>query len=193
MHTRDNGWSRAGAEGDQIPAGQRAPPRDRIGSDFLRIVYCEGELTVEKVAIPPARVMRIIWFGFVLSGVMLIYIVVTIPDRAPGPMGPAVQIVLTVVALAAVALGFVMPRILRRAAGRARERQRGPSALNAWFRDNLVGLAWIYSCNLFAFVLHFFRARVGLVEILFAIGMISLLLWQPGSPPLLERGKGTRG
>ena len=148
---------------------------------------------MEKVMIPPARVMRIIWFGFVLSGVMLIYIVVTIPDRAPGPMGSAMQIILTLVALAAVSMGFLMPRILRRAARRAREGQTGPAALNVWFRDNLIGLAWIYSCNLFAFILHFFRAQVGLIELLFGVGMISLLLWQPGSPPGAQRGKIRRG
>lgn len=142
--------------------------------------------------IPPARVMRIIWFGFVLSGVMLIYIVVTIPDRAPGPMGSATQVILTLVALAAVFLGFLMPRILRRDARRAREGRTGPVALNAWFRDNLIGLAWIYSCNLFAFILHFFRAQVGLIELLFAVGMISLLLWQPGTPPVLKAGKMAR-
>lgn len=141
---------------------------------------------MEKVAIPPARAMRILWFGFVLAGVMLIYIVITIPDRAPRPMGPAVEVILTVAALVAVALGFFMPQILRRSAMRARQGQTGTAALNAWFRDNLVGLAWVYSCNVFAFVLHFFRARAGLVESLFGVGMISLLLWRPGTPPGVE-------
>ena len=113
---------------------------------------------MEKVAIPPGRVMRIIWFGFALSVVMLIYIVVTIPVQASESMGPIVQIILMVLALVAVGLGFFMPRILRRAAGRAREGQTETAALNVWFRDRLIGLAWIYSCNVFAFILHVFRA-----------------------------------
>jgi hypothetical protein len=138
---------------------------------------------MEKVAIPPERVMRLIWFGFLLSAAMLIYIVVKIPVQAPMSIGPTVAIILASVALVAVVLGFFMPRILRRAARRAREGQTGSAALNAWFRDNLIGLAWIYSCNVFAFVLHFFRARAGFVELLFGVGMISLLLWRPGTPP----------
>ena len=148
---------------------------------------------MEKVAIPPARVMRIIWFGFVLSGAMLIYIVVTIPAQVSDPMGPVVQIILVISALVAVVLGFLMPRILRRAARRAREGQTESVALHAWFRDDLIGLAWIYSCNIFAFILHFFRSQAGLVELLFGVGMVSLLLWQPGTPPTASEGKVRRG
>ena len=182
---------------DKLVKDLSIPDRQKLG---LRSLSCEngssfagchfeGEFIVEKVAIPPARVMRIIWFGFVLSGVMLIYVVVTIPDQVREPMGPIVEVLLMVVALVAVALGFFMPRILRRAAGRTREGQTGSAALTAWFRDNLIGLGWIYSCNVFAFILHFFRARVDLVEVLFGIGMISLLLWQPEAPPVVKTGK----
>lgn len=147
---------------------------------------------MEKVAIPPARLMRIIWFGFVLSGVMLIYIAVMIPTQAREPMGPVVETLLLVVALAAVALGFFMPRILRRAGRRAREGQTGSAAMTAWFRDNFAGLSWIYSCNVFAFALHFFKGRVGFVELSFGVGMISLLLWQPEAPPFLKAQKNRR-
>lgn len=143
---------------------------------------------MEKVAIPAARVMRIVWFGFVLSGVMLIYVAVTIPVQAPRPMRPAVEVILAIVALVAVVLGFFMPQILRRSAKQARQGQTEPVALNTWFRDNLVGLGWIYACNVFAFILHFFHARAGLVDLLFGVGMIALLMFRPGTPPAPQAG-----
>lgn len=148
---------------------------------------------MEEVAIPSARVMRIIWFGFVLAGVMLIYIVIAIPAQAPRPMDPTVALGLTIIALVDVALGFFMPRILRRFAKQARQGLTRSAALNAWFRDNLIGLTWVYSCNLFAFALHFIGARAGLVELLFGVGMTSLLLWRPSAPPAGEPGTLTRG
>ena len=138
---------------------------------------------MEKVAVTPARLMRFIWLSFVSAGVMFIYIAFTIPAQGKNTAGPAVETVITVVALVVVLLGFFMPRILRWSAKRAREGQTGSAALKTWFTNNLVGLAWIYSCNLFAMVLHFLRARVGLVAFLFGVGMISLLLWRPGTPP----------
>jgi len=80
----------------------------------LRLVCCDGELTVEKVAIPPARVMRIIWFGFVLSGVMLIYLIFLVPVRTPDTVDVAVETGITIIALVDIVLGFLAPRLLAR-------------------------------------------------------------------------------
>jgi hypothetical protein len=143
---------------------------------------------MEKVAIPPRRVMRIIWFGFVLSGVMVMYVVLAIPAQAPGTADAKVEAGLTMAALVGVVLGFFAPRIFKRSMRSAIERRGGSPALNVWMRTGLVSLAWIYSCNLFALALHFMGARAGLVELLFAAGMISLLLWRPGAPPDVQAG-----
>lgn len=132
--------------------------------------------------------MRIIWFGFVLSAVMLIYLVFVLPVRTPETAGITVETGITIVALADVALGFLAQRFMARFTKPLSEGQQRTTALNAWFSRNLVSIACIYSCNLFAFVLHMLGARSDLVGVLFSVGTISLLLWQPGRPPVLEAG-----
>lgn len=136
--------------------------------------------------------MRIIWFGFVLSAVMLIYLAFVLPVRTPETAGIAVETGITVVALVDVALGFLAQRFMARFAKPLPEVRQRTTALNAWLSRNLVSIAFIYSCILFAFVLHMLGARSELVEVLFSVGMISLLLWQPGRPPVLESGKVAR-
>lgn len=133
--------------------------------------------------------MRIIWFGFVLSAVMLIYLVFVLPVRTPETAGITVETGITVVALVDVALGFLAQRFMARFTKPLSEGRQPATALNAWLSRNLVSIACIYSCILFAFVLHMLGARAGLVEFLFAVGMISLLLWQPGTPPVVQAGK----
>ncbi|MGH9590600.1 MAG: hypothetical protein ACRD25_09400, partial [Terracidiphilus sp.] len=125
---------------------------------------------MEKVAIPPARVMRIIWFGFVLSGVMLIYLMFVLPARTPKPASDTLEVGITIVALVDVVLGFLAPRFLARFANSIPEGRQGAAALSAWLSRNLVGIALIYSCNLVAFALHMLGARADLVEVLFGVG-----------------------
>lgn len=133
--------------------------------------------------------MRMIWFGFVLSGVMLIYVVFVVPVRTPDNADAAIEIGMTMIALVDVVLGFLAQRFLARIAKPVPEGRQGNAELNAWLSRNVASLALIYSCNLFAFALHMLRAGSDLVDVLFGVGMISLLLWQPGTPPVVKAGK----
>jgi len=141
---------------------------------------------MEKVAISPARIMGIIRFGFFLAGVVMIFVTIMIPPQTHVPVDPTIEGIITVLGLGAVFLGFFMPKMLRLSAKREREGQTESAALNAWFRDHLFGLVCIYLSIVFAFVLHFLRARAGFVELLFGVGMISLLLWRPETPPATD-------
>jgi hypothetical protein len=143
---------------------------------------------MEKVAIAPARVMRIVWFGFILAGIMMINVALTIPPQASDSVHPAFEVAIAVAALVDVVLGLFMRRFLARFARPVPGRNAESAAMNRWFSGNVASLAIIFSCNLFAFVLHTLRARGGLVELLFGVGMISLLLWRPGTPPVAEAG-----
>lgn len=143
---------------------------------------------MEKVVIAPARVMRIVWFGFVLAGVMIIYVALTIPSQAANSVDPTIEVAIAAVALVDVVLGFLARGVLARLAKPAPGGSGESAALNRWFSGSMVSLAFIFSCNLFAFVLHMLKARVRLVELLFGVGMISLLLWRPGEPPEAEAG-----
>lgn len=141
---------------------------------------------MEKVAISPERILGIFRFGFVLGGAMMIFVTIMIPRQAQNPPNPMIELILTGVGLFAVFLGFLMPRLMRSAAMRAGRAQTGPDALNSWLSGNLAGLAWIFSCNLFAVVLHFLGAKTGLVELLFGVGMVSLLAWRGTAPPAAD-------
>jgi hypothetical protein len=149
----------------------------------------KGERPMGSAAIKPARVMRIIRSGFVFAGVMLIYVAMTIPAQAPRPIKPLAEMTITLMALADVALGFFSPRLLMLLA--MREVRSGPeiAAMSGWLMGNVVGLAFIFSCNLFAMVLHFVGAQAEFVALLFGVGMISLLVWRPGEPPVVKAGR----
>jgi hypothetical protein len=144
---------------------------------------------MENAPINPARVMQIIRGGFVFGGVMLIYVAMTIPAQAPRPIEPMAERMIALMALADVVLGFLAPRLLMRLA--QREVRSGPeiAAMSGWLMGNVVGLAFIFSCNLFAMVLHFVGAQGEFVALLFGVGMISLLVWRPGKPPVVEAGR----
>lgn len=145
-------------------------------------------MAMEKVAIPAGRVMRIVWFGFVLAGVMMIGVAIAIPARTANHVEPPIEWVLTVMGLSDVVLGLFARKFLIRLARRAPQATVGSAALNQWFTGSTATLAYIFSCNLFALLLHFLGARAGFVELLFGVGMISLLLWRPGTPPISEAG-----
>lgn len=151
---------------------------------------------MEKVAIPPARVMRILWFGFVLAGFMFIYIAIVVPIPATSKVQPAIEVCIAALALVDVVLGFFVrklpARFLRPVPVPGNDA--GSVAISRWLSGNMVSLAFIFSCNVFAVALRMTRARVGLVELLFGVGMTSLLLWQPGTPPTAdEAGTTPRG
>lgn len=138
---------------------------------------------MEKVAIAPARVIRIIWFGFVLAGVTIIFGAMTVPVQTTNALDPTAEMAIAIVALSDVALAFFARRFLARLARVAPGSSVESAEMNRWFLGNVASLAIIFSCNLLAFVLHMLRARGELVELLFGAGMISLLLWRPGTPP----------
>ena len=153
---------------------------------FSGLAGVDGEPAMEKVAISPARMMGIIRFGFFLAGVMMIFVAIMIAPQTHVPVDPTIEGIITVLGLGAVFLGFFMPKMLRVSAKREREGQTESAALLRWLRDNLFGLVCIFASNVFAFVLHFLRARAGFVELLFGVGMISLLLWRPETPPVAD-------
>ena len=134
----------------------------------------------------PQRQMRIIEFCFVVFGLLLIYLMIKIPAQSKGSVNPAFELVVTLIALVSVAMGFLAPRFLEQIASRTPQSQPRVTPLKRWTTVNLLSLSFFNACNLFGFVLHSVGGRVQLVEIVFAAGMISLLLWNPGNPPAAE-------
>ncbi len=101
-------------------------------------------------------------------------------------MSPAFELVITVVALACIVIGFNTRRFFFRTAGRTSQNSPASVQLRRWMATNIMSLAYFEACILFGLVLHYLRARVRLVELLFGVGIVSMLVWSPGAPPGTE-------
>ena len=77
------------------------------------------ELGRDEKVDSPVRLMRILKLSFLVSGVLFLYVVFTIPAKSPGPVNPAIELVLTILAITNVVLGFTLPQFLARVAMRS--------------------------------------------------------------------------
>ncbi len=134
------------------------------------------------------RIIRILKLSFIVAGALFIFITIRIPSRATTVPGPAFQFMISAIALTAAVAGFLLPKLL--AGGRAAEQQTSSvrTPVTAWFFRSVLSLAFFDACNLLAVVLHFVGARTGAVELVFAMGMLSLIFWKPETPPSAEQG-----
>lgn len=144
---------------------------------------------MENGASAPLRVIRTIKVGFIIFGLLLVYIVIRIPvPLGPSP-NPSFELTIITVALTSVVVGFFAPRFFRWLVTRTSQGQPRSTPLNQWMAMNLFSLACFDACMLFGFVLHILRARVQFAEITLATGIISLLVWNPEPPPTTEEEK----
>lgn len=144
---------------------------------------------MENGASAPLRLIRTIKFAFIIFGLLLIFIVIRIPvPLGPSP-NPAFEIAIIIVALTSIVVGFFAPRFFSWLVTRTSQGQAQSTRLNQWMQVNLVSLACFDACLLFGFVLHVLRARVQLVEIALAAGMIALIVWKPQLPSMTAKGK----
>ena len=138
------------------------------------------------------RIVRTLKYSFILSGALFILVCYRIPSKSPHPASPALGLMLTAFALLDVAIGFLTPKYLATLAQRAPAGSQRSNSRQQWFSGCVLSLAFFTSSNLFALVLHFLNADVHLVELLFAVGMLSMILWSPGNPPGTDDGAITR-
>lgn len=129
------------------------------------------------------RIVRILKYSFIVSGALFILVCYRMPSQSPHPAAPIVGWVVTAFALLDVAIGFLAPKYLATLAQRAPAGSQRSNPRQQWFSGCVLSLAFFTSCNLFAVVLHFLNAGVHFVILLFAVGMLSMILWRPGNPP----------
>jgi|SRR5579859_4093415 len=134
----------------------------------------------------PALTMRIMKYAMVLSAFLFIYIAITIPAQPNQPVGSALEIAITFVAIACVIGGFILPRIFFQTPNRTPQDNSAQAQLQRWFTKGVLSLAFFEACVLFGLVLHFLQARVWLVDFLFGLGIAAELIWSPGPPPGAE-------
>lgn len=127
------------------------------------------------------RMILILRVSFVVAGFLFAYVAFTLPVASQTPMPPAMQIGLAAVALTDVALGFLAPSLLLRMWAKSHRQPADP--IQRRFTLSVVCFALFTSCNLFAFTLHNLGAGNRLVILLFAVGIVSLIAWNPAQPP----------
>jgi hypothetical protein len=125
--------------------------------------------------------------SFIVAGLLFLYLVFKLPPNNTAPPQPAFELIVSAIALINVALGFILPGFMVRAALRGQSSAQPPATpIQRWMSGCVLSLALFQSCNLFGLVLHFVGARVLIVESLFAVGLLAMLFWSPGAPPADE-------
>jgi len=173
--------SRAGRLG--APAGAK---HERIVG---KLILMRSPLEINRQmrkAMAPAHIMRFFKFSFFIYGLLLIFVLTKIPIQHQNTASFPVELGITVVALIDIVIGFCARQLFGRAI-----KKRNPAAnpLKIWISVNLVSLSFFISSSLFGFALYFIGARTELVAVLMGAGLVSILLWNPGTPPRLEEGK----
>ncbi len=133
----------------------------------------------------PANFMMLVMkLAFIVSGLLIIFVVARVPSQAPQqPVSPAFEWAVTALAIIEDVIGLNGRRLYLWIAKRVPENALASTPVGRWMTANIFSLAFIESCILFGLVLHFMGANVRFVQLLFAVGILSLLFWSPGKPP----------
>ena len=137
----------------------------------------------------PALVMRVMKITFIISGLLYFYVAMKFIGQAQQPVTGAVQLAITIVALTCIVVGFLVPRIVFRAAEITYQSNPALPPFKRWMTKGIISLAFFEACILFGFVLHVLGAPLWRVELLFGAGIASMLFWSPGKPPGSENGE----
>jgi len=133
--------------------------------------------------------MRVVKYAFVVSAFLFIYVLTIIPARDGPPVSWPFELAITIVALACIVVGFLVPRFVFRAAESAYQGNPALTPLKRWMTKGIMSLAYFEACILFGLALHFLKGSLRLVELLFAAGIAAELFWSPGEPPSAGSGE----
>jgi hypothetical protein len=143
---------------------------------------------MESSAKSPALTMRILKYAFVVCAFLFVQVAIEIPVRPHQPVSQPIEIGITIVALACIAVGFLVPRFVFRAPESTYQGNPALTPLKRWMTKGIMSLAYFEACILFGLLLHYLGARLWLVEFLFGAGIAAELFWSPGTPPSEAQG-----
>jgi hypothetical protein len=124
--------------------------------------------------------------GFIVAVGLLIFITLRIPAKPRTLPSPVLESVISLLALANVLFGFFAPRFLALSFKRGASNLQPFTPVKRWLTGCIFSLACFDACCMFAFVMHFVGGQTHIVQILFGAGILSLLFWNPGNPPIEE-------
>lgn len=128
------------------------------------------------------RILRFFKLSLVVGGALFIFLTSQLPAKAAVP-APAVELIIFVFAVASVGAGFLVPKFIGMPAEPSLLVPAVSAHVKQWFGRSILSLALFQICNLFGLVLHLIGAHARTVEFVFAVGMLSLIFWNPGTPP----------
>jgi uncharacterized protein YneF (UPF0154 family) len=143
--------------------------------------------TTELTTATAARNVQMMRLAFIGFGVMLMLLAYKMPAQELSAADSSMELVITVVALVDVLIGFFLPRTIAKTAAKNAQTNPQISPQKGWMTGCILGLAFFQSCNLFAFTLHLLGARSPIVALLFTVGTLSMIVWNPGKPPAVVR------
>lgn len=138
----------------------------------------------------PERTMRIMKYSFIVSCLLFIVVTIEVPSKAVHPPARIIELIIILVALVNLALGFAARPFFGRLAQANAGQPNNAKPLGQWISGNVVSLAMIQSCALFAVVLHILGSPAKLVGVLFGCALLALFVWNPGTPPTEEDASG---
>jgi hypothetical protein len=130
--------------------------------------------------------MRVLKYAFIVSAILFVLIAIKVQVPVHVPVTLPVEIAIAFAGLASVLGGFMLPRVIYRAAESRPENNTPEAQLKRWKSKGILSLAYFEGCVLFGLVLHFLEARGWLVGLLFGVGIAAELFWSPGKPPTVD-------
>jgi hypothetical protein len=134
------------------------------------------------------RLVRVMKIFFVVSMLFFLYMVMKLPATAAQTPDAKLEMALTLLALANIVLGFVVPRYILRAAQRAQGNTTQATLSQRFITASVLGFAFLESCSLFGVVLHFLGADLRRSELLIGVGIVATVFFSLG--PLPDSGSG---
>jgi len=131
----------------------------------------------------PDRVMQVLKYAFVVSGLLFVAVAYKIPLQSSHSPGMVFETILVLMALSSVIAGFFAPARLFSIMSRTQQ-SRTATPLGQWMSANILSLACFEACTLSGFALHAMGGRTRIVGFLFATGIIATILWRPSSAPV---------
>jgi hypothetical protein len=128
---------------------------------------------------------------FVVSAFLFLYMILKVLPGGTRSPTPAFETALTVVALGAVVMGFVLPRMLAARSQRTTGNANHASPLQFWVLRSVMGFAFIEACSLFGVALHAMGADLRRSELLIGIGIVATVFFSAGEAPADESNPGT--
>jgi hypothetical protein len=129
------------------------------------------------------RTMRMLRLGFFVFGLLIVFLTIKLPVHSTRPANGPLEVSLGLVGVMELAFGWAARSFLSRM---TRSRIGGISAevrARQWMAWNVLSLAFFMGCLLIGFVLHSAGSRSLVPYFLIGMGLISMLVWRPGTPP----------